>query len=168
MNEYLIKLGVVQQSSIEFDVTMEEFNNLLRPKLDLKNSNMKFSRGENDYNGYIAGDKFYVNQNFVAFDNSYTNADITGTIETNDTGIKIAISVNAFKAREIIFASIGLILLFVGIIGTIVNMNSSMLAIISFGLGALLFSWFPTKTSAINAIKKFERDLFYYVKNKSL
>jgi len=166
MNEYLIKLGVVQQSSIEFGVSMEEFNTLLRPKLDVKNNNMKFSRGENDYNGYIAGDKFYINQNFVALDNSYTNADITGIIESVKTGIQINISVNAFKGREILFAVIGLILLTIGIVGTLINMDTSTMTLIPIGLGPLLFSWFPAKSSATNALKKVERDLFYYVNNK--
>lgn len=173
MNDFLKKIHLVKDISIQLPVSKMEFIQKFRNHVDQSDLSFVpfevFQSSKNEYKGYISNNYFELRKRRKFFDTNYSFAKVRATFNEDNNQININAEINGFRKRMLFFLGIAIvfysIFLFASLfLGSDSTVPFFILPFLLFHMSLMLgIPYFVIRRSVKRMIYDLERDLHYWV-----
>jgi hypothetical protein len=160
-----MNLQTTQESLLKLDIGQKEFVELLKRKVDKKTRRPNLKLTENFYQGYIAGNKFYLSENTSLLGERDFYTELEGMIIENETSISIELKANSLKHVTGHFIT-SFALVIIGFIAATIQEDWRFLLLIPAGVVAYFVGLRTGRSIATKAIENLKHNLNQYVKSR--
>jgi len=160
-----MNLRTTHESHLKLDIDQKEFVELLKRRIDKKRRQPNLKLTENFYQGYIAGNKFYLTENTSVLGERDFHTELEGKITENENSISIELKANPLKHLTGHFIT-SFALVIIGLILATIQEDWRFLLLILAGIIAYFVGITTGKSIASKAMDNLTFNLKQYVKSR--
>ena len=152
---------MIISKTVEFKISSGEFKDSLDKMMDNKNHVSRINSSDNDYRGIITMNTFEIEENIKPFKEGQIDGMVNGLIESTETGVKIHLTSTGIRTKNVMLLALGMVFIAVGIISFPFVLSFEPLAMIPFGIIAVVLGYYGARNTANAMMISFERNIFY-------